>query len=1009
MASLRIWLVMVAALSFTTCMRGTRPDALSVLATREDLPPISLVTPEGVELELVSVEAKALLAEPLAFTELHLRFRNPESRQLEGRFRVVLPPSASVARFAMKVRSNWEEAELVELSQAREAYEMFLHRRQDPALLEQSAGNEFSARVFPIAPKEEKELILGYSEELVQPDQPYRIAFKGIRTGAPFAVTVLEPGKPGHARRVLVPTAQDFVQPLAGGERLLRHDDLVVGRRFVPGTTVEAPIRSLAVLFDTSASRALGLQQQVALLRALLAEARKQGLDFPLRVLAFDQETVDVYDGPAQGFGEAQERLLLDRGALGGSNLEQALRVLEQRLSRKPAERILIVGDGVTTAGALDGASLLPLTAALAQHGARRLDALVVGGVRDEARVAGLTAGGLPDDGAVLTGEHPTAWLWSRLTRKAAKEVEIPTLSEATWSWPQKLRGVLPGDPVMVVTRLEKNASTLPSLMEVDDSIAPLLERAAARAHIAELEEKIDQAPADGHSDLAALTASLIKASTSARVLSRLTGFVVLENDTAWMRSRASVEPSTLLSLDGNGLHSVLHMRESAGGALAPSFDEIPLRRQSKARDRTRPRPEMDPVSREPTIVLDDALSSVRELAKESYASRPSRPSRPEPKPEAPPPPSEPAVFHDGAAGVRLPQLPPEPDDELAGTHPQLNVAGGAGQMRQPILPAPPSYRSSDFDKLPKPYTGRFGEIMDLLARGKHERARNQAEAWHQQEPGQTLALVALGEACRFTGDVRRAARAFGSIIDLFPARADMRRFAAGRLASLRDASALELAIDSAARAVDARPDHPSGHHLLAVFLLEAGRYEQALAVLTHALDLDYDRRYLQADRILREDASLAAQALIKANPARAAEMRRRLRRVDAESEEMPSLRFVLTWESDANDVDFHVRDGLGYHAFYATRVLPTGGELYADVRDGYGPECFAVRGPVAHRAYPYRLAVRYASRGPMGYGMGTLQIIEHDGLGNLRFSHRPFVIMNDGGYLELPEVPATR
>ena len=37
-----------------------------------------------------------------------------------------------------------------------------------------------------------------------------------------------------------------------------------------------------------------------------------------------------------------------------------------------------------------------------------------------------------------------------------------------------------------------------------------------------------------------------------------------------------------------------------------------------------------------------------------------------------------------------------------------------------------------------------------------------------------------------------------------------------------------------------------------------------------------------------------------------------------------------------------------------------------------------------------------------MGYGMGKLQVIEHDGQGGLRFEERPFVVMEDGAYVEL-------
>ena len=38
----------------------------------------------------------------------------------------------------------------------------------------------------------------------------------------------------------------------------------------------------------------------------------------------------------------------------------------------------------------------------------------------------------------------------------------------------------------------------------------------------------------------------------------------------------------------------------------------------------------------------------------------------------------------------------------------------------------------------------------------------------------------------------------------------------------------------------------------------------------------------------------------------------------------------------------------------------------------------------------------------PMGYGMGTVQIVQHDGAGELRFDARPFVIMRDDAWAEL-------
>ncbi|MCA9779239.1 MAG: hypothetical protein KC800_21065, partial [Candidatus Eremiobacteraeota bacterium] len=80
-----------------------------------------------------------------------------------------------------------------------------------------------------------------------------------------------------------------------------------------------------------------------------------------------------------------------------------------------------------------------------------------------------------------------------------------------------------------------------------------------------------------------------------------------------------------------------------------------------------------------------------------------------------------------------------------------------------------------------------------------------------------------------------------------------------------------------------------------------------------------------------------------------------------------------------------------------------SGGELYGDVTTGYGPECFAIEGKP--NAYPYELEIHYYSRGPMGYGMGQLEVLEHDGEGHLTFEERPYVVMEDGAYVKLGTV----
>src|SRR5687768_6576200 len=76
--------------------------------TREDMtPPWSLTASDGSGLVLTRVDAKAVMEGPLAYTELHLFFRNNENRSREGRFQITLPQRAAISRFAMENAGAW--------------------------------------------------------------------------------------------------------------------------------------------------------------------------------------------------------------------------------------------------------------------------------------------------------------------------------------------------------------------------------------------------------------------------------------------------------------------------------------------------------------------------------------------------------------------------------------------------------------------------------------------------------------------------------------------------------------------------------------------------------------------------------------------------------------------------------------------------------------------------------------------------------------------------------------
>jgi hypothetical protein len=303
----------------------------------------------------------------------------------------------------------------------------------------------------------------------------------------------------------------------------------------------------------------------------------------------------------------------------------------------------------------------------------------------------------------------------------------------------------------------------------------------------------------------------------------------------------------------------------------------------------------------------------------------------------------------------------------------------------------------------PEPLTGELASIEKALATQHVDDALAHARDWHAKDPGNVLALIGLGDALEAKGSTTTAARVYGSIIDLFPGRADMRRFAGERLARLAHAKpqTSDLIVDTYRRAVADRPDHMTGHRLLAYALVRAKRPGDAFAEILSAIDQPYrNDSYAGGMRTLGDDAGMIGAAYIAAQPGKRAEVTAALAKRGLQLATTASTRFILYWETDANDVDFHIQDARGGHAFYGAKVLPSGGELYADITTGYGPECFAIQG--TPKAGPYRLSINYYSQGPMGYGMGLLEIQKFDGQGGLTFEDRPYVIMNDHAYVDL-------
>jgi hypothetical protein len=1065
-----------------------KPPPAPLVASGPIVPPVTLTATDGTGLRMMKLVARGVVDDPLAFTELAFTFENPSERALEGTFAITLPTGAAVSRFAMKRDGAWQEGEVVELEQARRAYEDFLHRRQDPALLEQAAGNQFTARVFPIPARGQKEIILSYSHEITR-DAPYALPLLGLPEIGEIDVEIAlsDPHAPLTTlkQRGYVPRGDLAINPHIVTEHAgLRSKNLAVARVRPTVTTEPDRLSSALVLVDTSASRALGFERQLKAVSELAKLVAQTGKGAELGVVCFDQTTEPIFRGDPAAFGDAEIAKMRERSALGASDLGKALAWAHE--NAKGLTRVILVSDGVATAGATTPGELGAAALALKDIGVERIDVIAVGGIRDDAALHRITTAGLARDGVVADASADATTVTRRLREATRSNIDVK-VEGATFVWPQRLDGVQAGDEALVYAEVPEGSPMRVSLggapattINVSPTEPPLIERAWAKAKIASLLDAQERSSGEKVDAKKAI----VELSISKRVLTPYTALLVLETDADYERFKIDRHALTDVMTVERG-RVALVKRERVAQAVVAAKEQSEMRRPPEdtgehtaqttapppppvgsptARDadgrsderiavraspaapsvmaeatvdmtaqgavsgggggqgiglgsaRMSMRPQQQgPTLRQGTVTVTGHLPSevIQRIVRQNFGrfrlcysnglqSNPALAGRVAVRF---------VIAHDGSV-----QSAADGGSDLPNASVVACVVAGFRNLSFPqpevgtvTVVYPVIFASGDTASTPPvekpavadPYEGRFKTIMDGIA--KHDTAGALADAvkWHGEAPGDQMALVALGESLEATKDYVRAARAYGSLIDLFPARADVRRFAGVRLEHV--SGGLDLARDSFAKAVEQRPDHPSSHRLLAYALVKQGELAKAFDVIVKGAARSYPLdRFPGVDRILHEDIGLIAAAWIKAAPARRTEIMAKVKDAKGIVESAPSIRFVLTWETDANDVDFHIYDAKGGHAFYGHKNLPSGGELYADITTGYGPECFTIRLPRAQRSTSYALQANYFSRGPMGFGMGKLEVIDHDGQGGLTFEEHPYIVMIDHAFVDL-------
>ena len=125
-----------------------------------------VVLKDSTQLKLSSLIVDVNIIGNFATITYDMKFYNELNRTLEGELSFPLGEGQSVSNFAMDVNGTLREAVIVEKELARVAYENTVRQNIDPGLLEKTEGNNYKARVYPILPKKNKQIVITYEQDL---------------------------------------------------------------------------------------------------------------------------------------------------------------------------------------------------------------------------------------------------------------------------------------------------------------------------------------------------------------------------------------------------------------------------------------------------------------------------------------------------------------------------------------------------------------------------------------------------------------------------------------------------------------------------------------------------------------------------------------------------------------------------------------------------------------------------------------------------------------------------
>jgi Ca-activated chloride channel family protein len=429
------------------------------------------IAPQGQEIRLAvrDVHVTVHLEDGIARTTIDTTYFNEAYERLEGTFSFLVPPGASVSRLAMYVNGELMEGGVLERTEARRVYEQIRYApvKRDPALLEWMEGNVYKMRIFPLEPRQEKRVIVSFTQELepLYGKLRYALPLEGRGSAvyghmaidvrvknaveAPESSLELTATRDGrdlllHREESSVKPERDLILYLDGASTpraatLATSEGRYVLARWKPKlarTVRKHDPRHFAILVDESGARTAAeviAQNEIVarLLSELDDEDRFELLAVTTRVRRLKEGFLPPRENPMNALA-----FLDGIQPLGASNLELGLAEAARSLEGKSNPHVVYVGSGIASFGERDPARLVERLAP-----GTVFVGVGVGKKTDESLLASLasrTAGTY----VLIHPEEPIAWRVFDLVAALA----TPRLSALSAVALDARGGIVPGD-----------------------------------------------------------------------------------------------------------------------------------------------------------------------------------------------------------------------------------------------------------------------------------------------------------------------------------------------------------------------------------------------------------------------------------------------------------------------------------------------------------------------------------------------------------------------------------